>query len=155
MGSVMKKLLLTGVAFALVTAGPAMAADLAAPVYRGPVAVYSWTGCYIGANIGEASARQNANEATLLAATVLTTPGSVTYSTSVRETRHNEQPGTDHQGERETANHRENVMPTISSFGPGSGPLRCQDTHPEATHTKLTSANESSIQRVADLATNA
>jgi outer membrane immunogenic protein len=46
------------------------------------VAVYSWTGCYIGGNIGEASARQNANEATLLAATVLTAPGSVTYSTS-------------------------------------------------------------------------
>jgi outer membrane immunogenic protein len=82
MESVMKKLLLTGVAFALVTAGPAMAADLAAPVYRAPVAVYSWTGCYIGGNIGGASARQNANEATLLAATVLTAPGSVTYSTS-------------------------------------------------------------------------
>ena len=82
MGSVMKKLLLTGVAFALVTAGPAMAADLAAPVYRGPVAVYSWTGCYVGGNIGGGSAKQNANEATLLSATVFTAPANVTYTTS-------------------------------------------------------------------------
>jgi outer membrane immunogenic protein len=78
---VMKKLLLTGVAITVLMS-PAMAADFPAPVYGEPVAVYSWTGCYIGANIGEASARQNASEATLLAATVLTAPGSVTYTTS-------------------------------------------------------------------------
>src|SRR5271166_3504993 len=51
----MKKLLLTGVAFAALIAGPAMAADLGAPVYRRPVvavAVYNWTGFYIGGNVG-------------------------------------------------------------------------------------------------------
>jgi len=68
----MKKLLLTGVGLALLTGGPAMAADLAAPVYVQPAAVYSWSGCYIGGNIGDASARQNANEATLLSASVFT-----------------------------------------------------------------------------------
>ena len=43
----MKKLLLTGVVLSAVIAGPAMAADLGAPVYRRPVvpvAVSSWTG---------------------------------------------------------------------------------------------------------------
>ena len=53
----MKKLLLGGVAFAALVAGPAMAADLAvkAPVYRAaPVAVYSWSGFYIGVNAGGA-----------------------------------------------------------------------------------------------------
>ena len=52
----MKKLLLTGVAFAALIEGSAMAADLVAPVYgRGvatPVAVSSWTGFYVGANAG-------------------------------------------------------------------------------------------------------
>jgi outer membrane immunogenic protein len=52
----MKKLLLTGVAFAALIAGPAMAADLGAPVYRAPVlvpvAVSSWTGFYVGFNGG-------------------------------------------------------------------------------------------------------
>jgi outer membrane immunogenic protein len=45
----MKKLLLTGVAFGALIAGPAMAADLGTPVYRRPlVAVYNWTGFYVG-----------------------------------------------------------------------------------------------------------
>jgi outer membrane immunogenic protein len=52
----MKKLLLTGVAFAALIAGSAMAADLGAPVYRRPaaipVAVSSWTGFYVGFNGG-------------------------------------------------------------------------------------------------------
>jgi outer membrane immunogenic protein len=51
----MKKLLLTGVAFTSLIAGPAMAADIAArPVYRPPAAVplASWTGLYIGFNGG-------------------------------------------------------------------------------------------------------
>jgi outer membrane immunogenic protein len=47
----MKKLLLTGVAFTALIAGPAMAADLAvrAPAY---VPAWSWAGFYIGVNGG-------------------------------------------------------------------------------------------------------
>ena len=55
---------------------------------------------------------------------------------AARRRRKMEQAGTDHQGEGDTAHHGENAMPTISSFGPGSGPLRRQHTHPEGTHTK-------------------
>lgn len=50
---------------ALLVAGPAFAADLAvnAPVYKAPVApAFSWTGCYIGADIGGSwRSRQNAS----------------------------------------------------------------------------------------------
>jgi outer membrane immunogenic protein len=58
MGVVMKKFIGATVALAALIAGPAMAADLSrpAPVYRAPpplpVYVFSWTGCYIGANVG-------------------------------------------------------------------------------------------------------
>src|SRR6266851_4578975 len=52
----MKKSLLATVALSALIAAPAMAADLAvkAPLYKAPppVYVYSWTGCYIGGNIG-------------------------------------------------------------------------------------------------------
>ena len=52
----MKKFMVGSIAFAAVAAGPAMAADLAVkrPVYRAPppVAVFTWTGCYIGAHGG-------------------------------------------------------------------------------------------------------
>ncbi len=53
----MKKLLLgAGAVAAFAAVGPAMAADLPArPVYKAPMvapAVFSWTGCYIGGNIG-------------------------------------------------------------------------------------------------------
>ena len=53
----MKKVLMTGVALAALVAVPAMAADLGrpAPVYKAPpmpVATFSWTGCYLGGNIG-------------------------------------------------------------------------------------------------------
>src|SRR6516165_7014632 len=54
----MKKLLLTSIAFTALIAGPATAADLARPVYRRPVVVaapvYSWTGFYVGGNVGYA-----------------------------------------------------------------------------------------------------
>jgi outer membrane immunogenic protein len=50
----MKKLLLSGVAFTSLIAGPAMAADLAPRVYKRPVAVVvdNWSGFYIGGNVG-------------------------------------------------------------------------------------------------------
>jgi outer membrane immunogenic protein len=52
----MKKLLLAGAAMLALFGGTATAADLRAPppVYRAPppVYVYSWTGCYVGGNVG-------------------------------------------------------------------------------------------------------
>src|SRR6516165_3739553 len=52
----MKKLLLTSIAFVALVAGPATAADLARPVYRRPVVVaapvYTWSGFYVGGNVG-------------------------------------------------------------------------------------------------------
>jgi outer membrane immunogenic protein len=52
----MKKILLATVALTALVAAPAMAADLARPVYKAapppPVYTYSWTGCYIGGNGG-------------------------------------------------------------------------------------------------------
>src|SRR5262245_4804174 len=53
----MRKLLLSGVAFAALAAGPAMAADLSRPMYKAPppplpVPIFSWAGCYIGGTIG-------------------------------------------------------------------------------------------------------
>ena len=61
----MKKLLLTGVAFAALAAGPAFAADLSTPpLYKAPppVPMFSWTGCYIGGTLGGGAAwTQNTN----------------------------------------------------------------------------------------------
>jgi outer membrane immunogenic protein len=51
----MQRLLLGSVVFAALIAGPAMAADQAVKAYKKappPVAVFSWTGCYIGGNVG-------------------------------------------------------------------------------------------------------
>ena len=53
----MRRLFVGSLAFALLGVGPALAADLPvrAPVIKGPppvVAVYNWTGCYIGGNAG-------------------------------------------------------------------------------------------------------
>jgi outer membrane immunogenic protein len=52
----MTKLWLAGIALTALVAGPAMAADLPVrgPVYSPPpaVALYNWSGCYIGANVG-------------------------------------------------------------------------------------------------------
>ena len=53
----MKKLLLSGAAFAALIAGPAVAvaADLSRPIYKAlppPMPMFSWTGCYIGGSVG-------------------------------------------------------------------------------------------------------
>jgi outer membrane immunogenic protein len=50
----MKKFLMASVAFASLISGSAMAADMPVKaVYKAPpVYVYSWTGCYVGANVG-------------------------------------------------------------------------------------------------------
>ncbi len=62
-GGKMKKSLLAGVSLgALALASGAQAADMAArPVYKAPVVapVWSWTGFYVGANVGFARARTN------------------------------------------------------------------------------------------------
>ena len=62
----MKNLLLTGIAFALIGSGSAMAADLSvkrgpAPVYKAPpmMQATTWTGCYIGGNGGGAWAQKS------------------------------------------------------------------------------------------------
>ena len=51
----MKKLLIAGAALAALIGTPALAADMAAPVYKAPPPVapaWSWTGFYIGLNGG-------------------------------------------------------------------------------------------------------
>ena len=61
----MKKLLFAGIAAAAFCGAPALAADLPtkAPVYRpAPVALFNWTGCYIGANTGYAWANKSVTE---------------------------------------------------------------------------------------------
>ena len=54
----MKKLAFATLGLAALVAAPAMAADLARPVYKAPppapVYVFSWTGCYFGGNVGGA-----------------------------------------------------------------------------------------------------
>jgi outer membrane immunogenic protein len=51
----MRKLLIATTALAALVGTPALAADMAAPVYKAPpplAPVYSWTGFYIGGNVG-------------------------------------------------------------------------------------------------------
>jgi len=58
----MKKVMLTSVALAALISGPAFAADLARPVYKAPpppVEVWSWTGFYLGVNVGYSFGRTN------------------------------------------------------------------------------------------------
>jgi len=66
----MKKRWLTGVAFTVLVAGPAMAAErpVKAPVYTAPppVPVYSWTGCYIGGQVGGGFGRVTASAPALV-----------------------------------------------------------------------------------------
>ncbi len=78
-----RQLIFASVSFiALLASNAGRAADLGAPVYTAPIAVYSWTGCYIGGNIGDASARQNANELTLPPGLFNVGPSSVTANSS-------------------------------------------------------------------------
>jgi len=63
----MKKLLLAGVAVSALLGGQATAADLArpAPVYAPPpvlVPLFTWTGCYVGGNVGGIWAKSDWND---------------------------------------------------------------------------------------------
>jgi outer membrane immunogenic protein len=63
----MKKLLTAFTAIAALTA-PALAADMAPRYTKAPplpVAVFTWTGCYIGGDVGGGSQRQSASEFTI------------------------------------------------------------------------------------------
>lgn len=60
----MKKIVLGGVGAALISIAPANAADMGRPVYKAPppaVMPFSWTGCYIGANLGGGWGRETAS----------------------------------------------------------------------------------------------
>jgi outer membrane immunogenic protein len=52
----MKKFLVSAIALAALAGAPATAADLARPVYKAPPppppVYFSWTGCYVGGNVG-------------------------------------------------------------------------------------------------------
>jgi outer membrane immunogenic protein len=78
----MKKFFVVGVAFTALIAGRATAADLRVPIRGVPVAGYSWTGCYVGGNIGDAGARQNAQESTLPLGAFNVGPSSITADIS-------------------------------------------------------------------------
>ena len=58
----MKKLLLVGTALTVLFGGSALAADLRRPAYTPPPPVFSWTGFYIGGNLGGAWARGSVND---------------------------------------------------------------------------------------------
>ena len=58
----MKKLLLVGTALTALLGGSALAADLRRPAYTPPPPVYTWTGFYIGGNLGGAWARGSVND---------------------------------------------------------------------------------------------
>jgi outer membrane immunogenic protein len=60
----MKKILVAGIAAAALCGAPALAADMPvkAPVYKAaPAPMFSWTGCYVGGNIGGGWARNTWN----------------------------------------------------------------------------------------------
>ena len=66
----MRRMMITmaGLAALSLAAGQALAADMARPVYKAPVAppapIYNWTGCYIGANVGAAWAHVDVDNVT-------------------------------------------------------------------------------------------
>jgi opacity protein-like surface antigen len=56
----MKKVSFAALGLAALLAAPAMAADMAKPVYKAPPplpVIFSWTGCYMGGNVGGLCAR--------------------------------------------------------------------------------------------------
>src|SRR5262245_19730267 len=64
----MNKIMLAGVGVALMAIPSANAADLGRPAYKAPpptVPAFSWTGCYIGGNIGGGWGRETASAPTL------------------------------------------------------------------------------------------
>jgi outer membrane immunogenic protein len=60
----MRKALSALAGVGLLASGPLFAADLAvkAPLYKAPAPVFSWTGCYVGANAGGAWASSTASD---------------------------------------------------------------------------------------------
>jgi outer membrane immunogenic protein len=65
----MRNHLLAGVALAVLAGGSvALAADLGTPIYKAPIykapPVFSWTGCYVGADVGGAWDRQHTSTTT-------------------------------------------------------------------------------------------
>lgn len=61
----MRKLLVATVALAALVGTPALAADMAAPVYKAPpppAPIFSWTGFYIGGELGGAWANGNVSD---------------------------------------------------------------------------------------------
>jgi outer membrane immunogenic protein len=74
----MKKLLLAGIAFAAV-AGPATAADLARPSVAVAAPIYTWTGFYVGGNVGGAWENTKTNYS-YISTRAPNLPGSRTFS---------------------------------------------------------------------------
>ncbi len=73
----MTNLLRSSVAMAALLAGPAMAADMqvkARPPAPAPVAVYNWTGCYIGGNVGFGRARTSQSQIAKVGGPVIVPP---------------------------------------------------------------------------------
>jgi outer membrane immunogenic protein len=84
----MKKFLLAGVAVSALFGGSAVAADLArpAPVYAPPpvlVPLFTWTGCYVGGNVGGVWASRDWTDQTLLSPTFGVDLGSNTASGAI------------------------------------------------------------------------
>jgi outer membrane immunogenic protein len=68
----MRKVMLAGAALAALISGPSFAADLARPVYKAlppPVELWSWSGFYLGVNVGYSFGRSNTDAAIFDAST--------------------------------------------------------------------------------------
>ena len=81
------KLFLGSIAIASLIAGSAMAADMAVktPVYKAPtpVAAYSWTGCYVGGNVGGAWGRSDVTYTQTGAYPPLAEPADVVFANNL------------------------------------------------------------------------